>query len=335
MKNRPVAPVVVGRGMAGKAIMRSLAIVAQVDPELNLLPARVAERAVPLASCLSNNAINVLFLANPSGLHTQSILEGVRAGYDAIAADKPVCARLEEIPLLRDIRALVTVFHGYRAMWGPRTIKEMIDAGELGDVFAFESRYWQSSSAQMAVRGSHEKRLWKNDLQLNGPWGVLTDLGSHVADLCLHLLMDKPIEGRCWISYCNAAAPHRDTHMHLSFRFSGARRALASISQTLHGATNDFEFTVAGTRGAATWRFLRPDEVEYGVGNRTTIIRREGANPSSETVPYHSLGWIEGYVEITRQTLRSASGLSSVAVPTLSEALNAMDALLNAAIETE
>jgi predicted dehydrogenase len=335
MKDKPIAPLLVGRGMAGKAILQSLAIASQTDPELNLLPVRLADRGVPLSSYLSSEALNVLFLANPSGLHTQSIQEGARAGFGAIAADKPVCVRPEEIPLLRNITVPVTVFHGYRVMWGVKAIKQMIEAGELGEVFSFESRYWQSSSAQMAIKGTTEKRVWKNDLQLNGPWGVLTDLGSHVVDACLYLMKGKPVEARFWVSYWNATGTHRDTHIHLNLRFSGARRALASISQTLHGATNNFEFTVVGTHGAATWRFLRPDEVEFGCGNKTTILRRETPNPSSHTLPFHSLGWTEGYVEIVRQTLRAAAGLCSETVPTLSEAVDTMDVLLNATIEKD
>jgi predicted dehydrogenase len=333
MTNKSIAPLVVGRGMAGKAILQSLAIIAQTDPDLSLLPARLADRGTPLNSYLTNENINVLFLANPSGLHAQFILEGARAGFAAIAADKPVCVRAEEIPLLRNIAVPVAVFHGYRVMWGVKAIRQMIDSGELGEVFTFESRYWQSSSAQMALKGTIEKRAWKNDVQLNGPWGVLTDLGSHVVDTCLYLINEKPVESKFWVSYWNATADHRDTHIHMNLRFKGARRALASISQTVHGATNNFEFTVVGTRGAATWRFLRPDEVEFGSGNRTTILRREMPNPSSHTLPFHSLGWTEGYVEIARQTLRTAAGLTSEAIPTLSEAIDTMDVLLNATIE--
>jgi predicted dehydrogenase len=335
MNNKPISPVLVGRGMAGKAILRSLAIVSQTDSELNLLPVRLAERGVPLATYLSDQALNVLFLANPSGLHAQSILEGAHAGFNAIAADKPVCVRSEEIPLLRSVNTRVTVFHGYRAMWGARTINKMIAAGELGDVFAFESRYWQSSSAQMALKGNAEKRPWKNDIQLNGPWDTLTDLGSHVVDLCLYCIAETPLECRCWVSYCNSPARHRDTHVHMQIRFSGSKSALASISKSVHGATNDFEFTVMGTRGTATWRFLRPDEVEFGSGNQTSFIRRDAVNPSSESSPFHGLGWLEGYAEITRQTLRQAVGLASAEIPNLSEALDAMQLLLNARIDTQ
>ena len=334
MKNKPIAPVIVGSGMAGKAIVQSLEIVAQTDFELNQLPVHMAERGVPLNSYLTSNALNVLFLANPSGLHAQSILEGVKAGFDAIAAEKPVCVRSEEIPLLTGIELPVSVFHGYRAMWGARTIKRMIAAGDLGEVFAFESRYWQSSSAQMALKNTPDKRAWKNDIHLNGPWDVLTDLGSHVVDMCLYLISGEPLESRCFISYRNSQAKYRDTHVQLHIRFEGSKSAMASISKTVHGATNDFEFTVIGTRGAATWRFLRPDEVEFGCGNQTSFIRRDIPNPSSETAPFHGLGWLEGYVEITRQTLRKLSGLDSTEIPTLNESLAAMKLLLNARIDT-
>jgi predicted dehydrogenase len=333
MTNTPIAPLLVGRGMAGKAILRSLDIVAKVDPELTLLPVRIADRGTPLKSYLAKRATNVLFLANPSGLHAQSILEGVQSGFAAIAADKPVCVRPEEIPLLRGTDVLVTVFHGYRALWGSRVIKQMIEGGELGDVFAFESRYWQSSSAQMASKAEAAKESWKNDMRLNGPHDALTDLGSHSVDLCHYQMGAKAIESRCWLSYRNSAAAHRDTHVHLQLGFSGSRRALISISKTAHGATNDFEYTVFGTRGTATWRFLRPDEIELGCGSRASFIRREIPSASSGTKPFHGLGWLEGYVEITRQTLRRASGLAFTEVPVLSESLDAMDVLLNCCLE--
>lgn len=334
MKNTSIAPVLVGRGMAGKAILQSLDIVAQLDSELHLLPVRIADRGTPLKSYLSNQALNVLFLANPSGLHARFISEGLQSGFSAIASDKPVCVRPEEIPLLRGIDAPVTVFHGYRVMWGSRTIKQLIEGGELGDVFAFESRYWQSSSALMALKADPAKESWKNDIQLNGPHDALTDLGSHVVDICHYLMGAKAVKTSCWLSYRNSATGHRDTHVQLQLQFSGSRRALISISKTAHGATNDLEYTVFGTRGTATWRFLRPDEIEIGTGSRTSFIRRESPIPSSETKPFHGLGWLEGYVEITRQTLRATSGLTFTDVPVLKEALDVMDVLLNARFET-
>ena len=320
--------------MAGNAILRSLDIAQRLDPELHLLPVRIADRGAPLNSYVTDQALNVLFLAHPSGLHATSVLEGLRSGFTAIAVDKPVCVRPEEIFLLRGVDAPVTVFHGYRVIWGTRTIKRMIEDGALGEVFAFEARYWQSSNAQVALSGGSAKESWKNDIQLNGPHDALTDLGSHVVDICHYLMGAKALDSCGWLYYGNSAAGHRDTHVHLQLRFSGSRRALMSISKTAHGATNDFEYSVFGTRGTATWRFLRPDEVEVGSGSRTSFIRRETPGTSSESKPFHGLGWMEGYVDITRQTLRAASGLGCTDVPVLKEALDVMDVLLNARFET-
>jgi len=328
MEKKPISPVLVGTGMAGQAILKSLAIIAQRDSELQMLPVRTTARGTPLRSYISDQALNVLFIANPSGLHAQCIEEGMRAGFSAIAADKPVCVLPEEIQMLQEISIPVTVFHGYRVMWGTRTIKQMIEAGALGDLFAFEARYWQSSSARMDLNASPEKREWKNDPVLNGPSDALIDLGSHVTDMCLYLMDDKPVESSCRLSYWNSPAPHRDTHVHLHMEFTNDRRALASISKTVHGTTNNFEYTVIGSRGTATWRFMHPDEVEFGVGDRVSLIRRAEPSPSSGSSPFHGLGWLEGYVEISHQTLRQVSGLGFLPVPTLNESLAAMEILL-------
>jgi predicted dehydrogenase len=329
---KPINPVLAGRGMAGRAIQKSLSIVSQMDPELELLPLRQAERNRPFSFYISDSSQNVLFIANPSALHAASILQGVKAGYNAIAAEKPVCVESGDLDSLKGIDIFVSVYHGYRAMWGTRTIKSMIESGEMGEVFSFESRYWQSSSAHKALNGIPDKS-WKNVPDLNGSFDALTDLGSHVVDICLHLMSDTPTQTRCRLFYRNSAALHRDTHVHLCMDFPGDRHAAASISKTLHGASNDFEYTVVGSKGAATWRFMRPDEVEFGSGSARRIILRDAPDASSGSVPFHGLGWLEGYVAVTHQTLRRAAGLNASPVPVLSEALAAMDVILNAEIK--
>jgi len=328
-----INPVVVGKGMSGRAILNSLAIVSQSDTELEILPVQLADRGRPFASYVSDGTENVLFLANPSALHASSIHEGIAAGFSAVAAEKPVCVHPDEIENLRAITTFVSVYHGYRVLWGPREIKRMISAGELGEIFSLEARYWQSSAALPVPDGVPAGHTWKNDPRLNGPHDALSDLGSHIVDMFLYLMSEKPVRSRCRLFYRNAASAHRDTHVRLLLDFPGDRQAIASISKTLHGAGNELEFTVIGTRGSATWRFLQPDIVELGKGNRRNVITRNSPNPSSRTLPFHGLGWIEGYVYITDQTLRSVSGLSSSPVPTVSEALDAMEVILQAEIE--
>ena len=132
------------------------------------------------------------------------------------------------------------------------------------------------------------------------------------------------------LSYANSLHQHRDTHVHLNLLFSGNRFAHASVSKTMHGATNDFEITVLGTKGSVTWCFLKPDEIILGRGSKATIVRRNQMNSATLSQPFHGFGWLEGYAEIILQSLKAVVGLEASSVPSLKESLQGMKCILNA-----
>jgi predicted dehydrogenase len=324
-----LTPVVIGRGMAGQAMRRSLAIVGLMHPELEIQPALDAERGRPLDAIGRESEHRVLLVANPHALHAAAIVEGARAGFKAIIAEKPACVSSEQMVKLDGIAIPVSICHGYRVMWGPRTIRHMIAANELGRIIAVDGRCWQSSAAQRALDPTQPFQLWKNDPTLSGPSDVLIDNGSHWVDLATYLMGEPARKGTGWVSYVNAEAPHRDTHAHLDLLFSEGRQARASISKTVHGAGNDLEFTVIGSRRSATWAFLRPDIIEVGDGGTRTTLHRKDFSMGSGSRPFHGVGWLEGYVEIIRQTLLGLIGKSTVAVPTLAEGLQVMKTIFS------
>jgi predicted dehydrogenase len=318
-----------GRGMAGQAMRRSLAIVDIMHPELGIQPALDAKRGCPLDAIGRERENRVLLVANPHALHAATIVEGARAGFKAIIAEKPACVSLEQVATLGGIAIPVSICHGYRVMWGPRTIRHMIAAKELGRVIAVDGRCWQSSTAQRALDPTPNFQLWKSDPTLSGPSDVLLDNGSHWVDLATYLMGEPARKGMVWVSYVNAEAPHRDTHVHLDLLFSENRPARASISKTVHGAGNDFEFTVIGSRRSATWAFQRPDVIEVGDAGTRTTLHRKDVSMGSGSRPFHGLGWLEGYVEVIRQTLLGLIGKSTAAVPTLAEGLQTMKTIFS------
>lgn len=320
-----IQPVIVGCGMSGQAITKSLSIIKHITSEIKLLSPIYAERERPLKNYLSSEARNVLFLANPSGLHAQLIIEGKQSGYDAIICDKPACVRSSEVNDLRKVKGLINILHNYRALWGPQFVRQMINDGDLGKVFSIESRFWQFFIEKHTEKG---KKTWKNDLHLNGPFDTFIDLGSHVVDMILYLMNSKPLKTTCWLSYANSPHVNRDTHVHLNMSFSNDVNALASISKTAHGETNNFDFVVFGTKGTAKWCFLNPDEIRYDTKNQSQIIHRNKPYLATGSLPSHGLGWIEGYAEIIFQSLKSMFGLKVTPVPTLAEALDVMECIL-------
>lgn len=325
-----ITPFILGSGRAATAIMESLAVIAIAKPDVSLLPVRRLQRGDPVHT---EDAVNpVLFIANPHALHAPSILAGEKAGFSLIVCEKPAAVSAAQIESLRGVKTPVAVCHGYRQMWGVQTLKAMIEAGEFGEIISIEGRYWQSSTANSALTGD-TTQSWKNNPELSGPSDALIDIGSHWADAALFLAGELPDNLALWLSYANAPAPHRDSHVHLQLTFPSGTRALCSISKTVHGAPNHFEINVIGSRKYACWKFLEQDQLEIGLGTERRYITRNRSDLGSGHWPHHGLGWIEGYVEIIYQAIKGLDG-GRVDYPTLAQNLDVMGLLLNAAQPT-
>lgn len=321
-------PFIMGSGMAGDAIKKSLQILNILEPHWNVLPAIQVKRDDSLKE-LARSANNpLLFIAHPAGLHAKALREADEASFRAIFCEKPVAVSLEEIHTLKNIKTKTAVFHVYRQAWGPQKLREMVERRDLGEIFSVESRYWQPSGAHRALHPELKSGGWKIDPHLGGPHGVLLDLGTHWVDLVSFILGEDVKDQEAWFSFANSDAPHRDTHIHCALDYSSGVRALGSISKVVHGSTNDLDIYIHGSKKSASWKFMEPDQIVVGEGRDRTILTRKESNLGSMQSPYHGLGWLEGYVEICRQVLRDVEGEEHSSYPTLSEALKVTEVLL-------
>ncbi len=315
--------------MAGQAISKSLEIIKLIHPELDIASTVTLKRDQSFEGLVTSNEHAVLFIANPSALHTPTILKAESAGFKTIICEKPVVTDLAQIEQLKKVKAQVAILHGYRMMWGPQTIKEMLDAGEFGQLITLESRYWQSSVAQKALTKAPERAPWKADAELNGKYDVLLDLGSHWMDLILFFAQEKPEKVNGKISYINGTGPERDTHLNLNLFFKTGLYATGSISKTVHGMGNSLEINILGSLKTATWNFLNPDEIIIGVGPDQQILKRTKSTLAGKQNQFHGLGWIDGYIEIISQSLLELKGEKGN-YPNLTSTLDMMGTLLKA-----
>ncbi len=332
-----IQPYLVGSGRAGQALLKSLSFLEITDEGIELKKPILLKRDQPLSGFKSKEHFSLLLIANPHGLHAQKLLEA-DTHFDLIVTEKPACTRMEDVVALKKLQTPVAVCHGYRQMWGVQTLKAMLNRGDFGELVAIEGRYWQSSTAQRALAvSSEQKKLaaqsWKNDVALSGPYDALLDTGSHWADAAMYLMGQKPKETHVWLSYINAEAAHRDTHVHLQMTFDKSVRALCSVSKTIHGATNHFEINIIGSKKFATWNFLAPDQIEVGEGSLRSFVSRSGYEYGAKQAPYHGVGWLEGYIEILRQSIRHVRGEKYEKYPDLKEALVVVETLLQAKIQ--
>lgn len=323
-----IQPYILGSGAASRALQNSIGIVSTLHPEWSIQKPIQLKRDQSLKA-LQPNKESVLFLANPHALHTPYLIDAQKAGFSWVVSEKPAAVNLEQVKQLEAVKIPVAVCHGYRQTWGIQTLKKMLKAGELGSWVTMEGRYWQSSAAEKKLSGDRST-TWKDDVKLGGAYDVLLDLGTHWTDLVLFLAGETPEKTAVWKSFANASSAHRDTHNWISMEFKNNRRALGSVSKTVHGCGNDLEIHVIGEKKTVSWAFMNPDQLVIGEGGDHRTIHRPGNSPfGSQQYPFHSTGWLEGYVEIIKQYFRQMRGESYELYPTLAEQRAVLGAVLS------
>jgi predicted dehydrogenase len=328
IKNMNLNVFVIGSGRAAQALCESLRIVELIEPSFSVASLRKVERGALLNGITKGAENPILLIANPHGLHAKAILEADREGFKLIVCEKPAATSIEQVNLLRSVKTPVAICHGYRQGWGIQKLKSQINAGDFGELISIEGRYWQSSAAQAALKHG-PKTSWKNDPALAGSSDTLIDIAIHWLDAAFFLAgSSKPDQKNISLSFVNAETPHRDTHVHLNLKFLDGPRLFASVSKTVHGATNQFEINVIGSKKYASWKFLEPDLIEFGEGSIRQFISRSASESwGTGHPPHHGAGWLEGYIEILKNSLLTNLQQTPKSYPTLAEHLDVLDAV--------
>jgi predicted dehydrogenase len=170
-----------------QALVRSglVEVVAIVDPVQAL-----AEQAASLApgtvvlsgmAALLAQELDGIVIATPSALHAEQTLEALTAGL-AVFCQKPLgrtaAETREVVHAARTANRLLGVDLSYRCVRGIQTMRRLIQAGELGEVYAVELVFHNAYGPDKA---------WFYDPAQSGG-GCVIDLGLHLVDLALWAL---------------------------------------------------------------------------------------------------------------------------------------------------
>lgn len=186
---------VIGYGTAGRVFHAPL-IEATAGLELAAIVTGNAERAAEIArrypACevlgdtdtLWSRAadFDTIVVASPNGRHAEQAQAAIEAGL-AVVVDKPLAASAGAgqrlIAAAAERGVALTVFHNRRWDADFLTLRALIEAGRLGTVRRFESRFerWRPQP----------RPGWKRSADPQAAGGILFDLGSHLVDQALAL----------------------------------------------------------------------------------------------------------------------------------------------------
>ena len=160
-----------------------VAAVADASPETAAEAAKLAPGARPAATLdeLLEQDLDGLVIATPSALHAEQSIRALSAGC-AVFCQKPLGRTAAEaqavVDAARSADRLLSVDFSYRFTDGMRRIREIVDAGELGRVFAVDLVFHNAYGPD---------KPWFYDPELSGG-GCVMDLGVHLVDLALWTL---------------------------------------------------------------------------------------------------------------------------------------------------
>jgi predicted dehydrogenase len=255
------------------------------------------------------DGIEAVVIVTPNHLHHPVAKAFLAAGIDVIC-DKPLSTTLaeaKELVELTHVRGLVFAVTlnntGYPMV---RQAREMIAAGEIGDIRVVHAAYIQDWLTQPIDADGQKQAEWRTDPARAGASACLADIGVHAHNLALFV---TGLEVDSVSADLTTFVPGRrlDDNAHVLLRFVGGARGVLAASQVAVGNLNNLSLKVFGTRAGLEWSGESPEFLRftpYGEPSRT--LQRGGpgnwdsAREGSRMPAGHPEGYIEGFANLYR-----------------------------------
>ncbi len=276
------------------------------------------ERAVTdWRELVADDAIQLFDNAGPNNLHVEPTIAAAEAGKHVIC-EKPLGRDAGESHELWRRTAAAGVKHlcafNYRFVPAVRLAREMIQAGELGEIHHFRGSYLQEWGADADLTA------WRFDRSQAGS-GALGDLGAHVIDLARYLVGEiASVSGltKTFISERAGGTVRVDVDdaFEALVELDGGAVGTLEASRFCQGRKNALTFEINGSKGSIAFDLERLNELEVHLagsapGGRAHGFRRvivsEADHPFWEHWwPHgHLIGWEHTFVHELHHLLQA------------------------------
>ena len=251
--------------------------------------------------------VDVFYNLGPNHVHREPTIAALEAG-TPVLCEKPLAPGLDGAERMAAAAAEAAVptaaAFNYRYVPAIQYAKELIEAGEIGEVRQFRGRYLQDWLVDPEAPAS-----WRTDAERAGS-GALGDLGAHTIDLARFLVGDvERVSGQTTTFVDERPAADGegtepvtvDDAYSAQVRFANGAAGTLEASRVAVGRTNDHSIEIEGTEGAIQFSLERLNELElFRPGNRgfETVLVTEADDPYLDHwwPPGHVLGWEHTFV---------------------------------------
>ena len=251
-----------------------------------------AEHVTDWRALISDDRIGLFDNAGPNNLHAEPTIAAAEAGKHVIC-EKPLGRdAAESFDTWQRVQA-AGVKHmcafNYRFVPAVRLAREIIAAGDLGDIHHFRGAYlqeWGTTSAE----------VWRFDKSLAGS-GALGDIGAHVIDLARYLVGEIATVSARLATF----APGRevDDAVEAVVGFENGAAGTIEATRFATGRKNAFRWAINGSTGSLAFDLERINELQVHFAGTTPGERAQGFRTVLVSEPDHPFWehwWPQGHV---------------------------------------
>jgi predicted dehydrogenase len=295
-----------------------------------------------------SDGIEAVAIVTPNHMHAGPAMAFLKAGIHVIC-DKPLALSVAEakelVKLTKKTGKIFALTHNYTGYPMIRQAREMIAAGELGDLRIVQAEYVQDWLTDRIEATGQKQAGWRTDPKRSGA-GALGDIGTHAYNLACFV---TGLTADSLLADLTSFVKGRkvDDNDNVLLRFKGGAKGMLWASQVAPGNENGLTVRVYGTKGGISWKQEEPNTLWFApYGHPPRKITRGGAGSGAAAarvtrVPSgHPEGYLEGfaniYSEVARaiRAARDGSKLDrAVVFPTVEDGLKGME-FIEAAIKS-
>ena len=264
---------------------------------------------------VADDRIGLFDNGGPNSLHAEPTIAAAEAGKHVLC-EKPLGRTADESYEIWQRVAATGVKHlcafNYRFVPAVRLAREMIEAGELGEIRHFRGRYLQDWGDDPSLD------TWRFHPDEAGS-GALGDLGAHMVDLARFLVGEVATVS----ALVKTFLPGRqvDDAIEAAVAFEGGAVGTIESTRLALGRRNAFQWEINGQKASLAFDMERLNELQVfrADGDRArgfkTVLVTEADHPFSEFwwPPGHIIGWGDTFVHEIYHLLRAIAEDGEVA----------------------
>jgi predicted dehydrogenase len=268
-------------------------------------------RAMARSEAAREDGIDVVAIVTPNHLHAPIATAFLDAGIDVIC-DKPLCTSLPDaLALVDKVRGsgrLFALTHNYSGYPMVRQAREMVAAGELGEIRLVHAEYVQDWLTTNLEATGQKQAVWRCDPAQSGAGGALGDIGTHAEQLGRFI---SGLELSAVSADIQSFVTGRklDDNVHVMMRYTSGARGMLWASQVAPGNENALRVRVYGTKAGIEFRQEQPNQLWFTpLGQAPKLISRGGSGASGSAAAGHATripaghpeGYLEGFAQLYR-----------------------------------